>query len=318
MASVFFSLDSETSHDDAQLSVLILPLAYANQLISEPSMNALAALEYLVRIPHKPRAAKEVAALIAKTQDTTNLVGTLTAEGTRQSNPNSPLDQFFTADQVSSILVDAAERLRRSGINRRQEEVAVLCYMLAGRYGKVLQMLSQLLSPPDRPDENRAYWLEQTASFHRNYIDNPTQVLQALNGSDNPQDQAAMGTSRSLVRLNDFFFKLRAGQTKEAWDIVEPLLPASRSELTTKEGEWKSLDPLVKAALPGVLVGAVHILHQEHRRLKQLGSSAAGVVERERLHELQDKARLLVTYSGLVGIDPEQKRQLSRMEELMI
>lgn len=176
----------------------------------------------------------------------------------------------------------------------------------------------QLLSPPDRPDDDRAFWMEQTESFHTNYTDVPTHVLQVL--EEKPQDKATIETSRTLIQLNRFFALLQAGRALEAWQVAEPLQlwPNNHSDLASKDSGLKRMDPLVRAALPELLVGAVFIMHQEHQRLKKQQHQQDGGVTRESARELQEKVKLLVTYSNSVGVDSKQKAMLSDYESHMI
>jgi hypothetical protein len=188
---------------------------------------------------------------------------------------------------------------------------------LAGRYADVLSLLNQLLSPPNEPNESRQFWLEQTKAFHSHYLAKRTHVLGVL---EQDNQLHLIKTSRIMIDLNAFFERLRADQFEEALSISESLqlLPASQNDVAAKETAYQGLNILVKQAYPFFLVGAMQTLYSEHRRIKLDLQAGASPVVRKRLQELQEKARILVTFAGLVGMAREQTESLSRLESLMI
>jgi len=73
-----------------------------------------------------------------------------------------------------------------------------------------------------------------------------------------------------------------------------------------------------KQAYPLLLVGALKILQQEHKeRKRNLHSDASGVV-RERLKELQEKAKLYTSFAASVGIANVHIGKLTEIASLMI
>jgi len=307
--------------EEAQAFTAALLSSYANQLLAEPTAGSTAALEYIVRIPHKARAGKEIAELIAKTGETARLVGVVDREGVRQGGAQS-LNEKFSADELKKVIANAAEQLLgRDHTNRQTTGSAALCYMLAGRYASVLQLLSEMLSPPDGPDVDRAFWIEQTRSLHEHYFDKPTRassILQQESGGP-----AALRTSRIMLQLNEFFDLLRSGRFHEAKQLADRLsiLPTCQSDLSSKEAEYCNLNSLIKAALPSLLVGVAQTLLEQQRRLKSdagFGNSSSSAAARERARELQERARLLVTFSGLVEMSSDKRETLSRLEAMMV
>lgn len=293
-----------------------LLVALANQLLTEPAAGSSAALEYLVRIPNKVRAVREVATLIATTGDTETLVGTVNEEGMRQGG--AALNTHFSATEISSILAEAAEQLLRDKGDAQRTGAAAMCYMLAGQYVDVLRLLSQLLSPPDRPDSNRQFWIEQAKSFHKHYLSKRSHVVEML---EKQKAMSVVKTNEKLLALNEYFGLVQSGRMDEAWAVADRvgLLPKSPSDLVAKEASYQSLDPLVKEALPALVVAAVETLSREHRRVKvQAQGGAAAAVARERLRELQTHVRLLVSYAGMLPMDSDKLTTLTSLESLMI
>jgi hypothetical protein len=295
--------------------VAALLVAYSNKLISDPATGSLAALEYIARIPNKTQARRETAALIAKTGETEKLVGRLNAQGIRENN--GALEKHFSPAEISALLGEAADILSREKSDRQKLGSAAMCFMLAGRYADVLSLLNQLLSPPNEPNENRQFWLEQTKSFLSHYIDKRTHVLDVL---ERDNQLYLIKTSRTMIDLNAFFERLRSDQFEEALSIAESLqlLPASQNDVAAKETAYQGLNIHIKQAYPFFLVGAMQTLYSEHRRIKLDLQAGASPVVRKRLQELQEKARILVTFAGLVGMAREQTESLSRLESLMI
>lgn len=305
------NLGHNDSAADGTLASLLV--AYATELLVEP--GSLAALDYLVHIPNEVRARKEVAELIVLTRDIDKLVGTVNAEGMRQGGA---IAAHFTAEELSSILIEAADLLSATKNDQQKTGVALMCLMLAHRYGDVLSMLNELISPANKSDEYRQFWLEQVTMFHKQYLDKRTHVLEIL---EREGKTALIRTSRMLVDLNLFFDRLRHGRLDgECWNIAEKLqlLPKSESDRKVKESAYRELDPLIKDIYPSLLVAAMEILNADHRRLKrELHGDASGVV-RERVKELQETSRLYTSFAASVGMANEQIGILTQLSSLMI
>lgn len=302
-------------HNDsvADGTVSLLLVAYASELLTDP--GSLAAFDYLLHIPNEVRARKEVAKLISTTGEIDLLAGTINAEGIRQ---DGAIAKHFTMEELSSILIEAADLLSADKGDARKAGTAVMCLMLAERYGDVLAMLNALLSPANKTDKDRQFWLDQVTSFHSHYLDRRTHVVEVL---EREGKMDLISTSRALIDLNLFFDRFRHGQSdSECSKIAEKLqlLPKSESDRKVLESKYREIDPLIKEVYPSLLVGAMEILNNEHRRLKrELHGDATGVV-RERLKELQETARLYTSFAATVGMANEHNGILTQLASLMI
>jgi hypothetical protein len=153
--------------------VAALLVAYSSKLQAEPSAGVMASLEYLLRIPSKDRARKEIASLVVKSQGTETLAGTLSEDGVRQ---NGALDRFLPHEEVSLVLAEAAETLRKDVHDKSKVEASARLFMLAGRYSSVVMLLNELMAPPDNQDESRRYEsahkvsTPESTSFHYAHI----------------------------------------------------------------------------------------------------------------------------------------------------
>jgi hypothetical protein len=295
-----------------------LLVAYSSELVSKSKLDvgALASLGYLSKIPNPVRARKEVAKLIATTGEMDALVGTLNVEGMRQGGS---LSELFPASEVSKILVEASIILSAMKGDRHKTGLAVMCLMLAERYGDVLSMLNDLLCPTDKQDGDRQFWIEQVKSFHSHYLERRTHVLDVL---EREKKDHLIHTSKVLLDLNKFFECLSHGRPEaECSSILEKLrlLPTSTSDRKTKEREYMTMDPLVRDSYPALLVGAMDLLHKENMRLKRgMNIDQTGVV-RERLKELQATSRLYYDFAATcVGIGEKEIGMLTELASLII
>lgn len=96
----------------------------------------------------------KIASLIARRHDLINTFGgILTEEGARG---RSILDEYLNRDEVSMILAESADILKRQSHDRSKAELAAKLFMLAGRYGSLLSLLNEFVSPTDdNSDEKR-------------------------------------------------------------------------------------------------------------------------------------------------------------------
>eukprot|EP00980_Cylindrotheca_fusiformis_P008569 scaffold1820_cov129-Cylindrotheca_fusiformis.AAC.10 len=130
--------------------VTALLVKYASLLEVDANAGPVAALEYLLRIPKKDKARHEIASMIVRQHHMIDhFGGVLTEEGARR---NSVLDQHLSREEVSLILAESAEIFRRQSHDRSKAELAAKLFMLGNRYGSLLNLLNELVSPPD--DDN--------------------------------------------------------------------------------------------------------------------------------------------------------------------
>jgi Nup93/Nic96 len=296
---------------DTTLSTLLV--AYAKSILIEH--GPLVALDYLMQIPNKVRLSKEVAMLIATTSEVDKLIGTLNAEGMRH---NGAIANYCSEDEVSMILVEAAGLLSAFSHNQQNAGSAVMCLMLAYRYDDALSMMNSLLSPPYKTSEDRPFWLSQIASFHAQYINKRTNVLDVL---EQTGKTSLIRTSLILMDLNHFFDRLSNGnQGAECLSIAQntKLLPSSLADCHLKQAEYRDLDPLLQDAVPFLLLGVMEILRDDYRVLKREMHRDASGVTRGRLAELKEKAKHYTTFASSIGIESNHIGSLTQIISLMI
>jgi hypothetical protein len=290
-----------------------LLVRYAHAIL--PHAGAAAALEYAVRIPTEARATIETARLIAMSStDLSELAGTINEQGVREGGSES-LNTFGL--DVSRVLSEAAELiLRAPNVARESKGRAAMCYMLAGQYANVLQLLSRCISPPEQGDDgDREYWIQQASDFRTHYLAKRTHVLRVLER----ESPSVMETISTLLGLNQFYRHMKAGQRDEAWGLLGHLnlLPTSRPDLLSKQDAYRARDPLVQRAIPALLSTTAASLFQEYQNLRSSLSFPGGEVARGRIDEIRAQAKLYVAFAGSIGMAGDQMQTLSRMDALM-
>ena len=190
--------------------------------------------------------------------------------------------------------------------------------MLAERFGDLIVLLNTLLSPPDKPDKNREFWVKQVLCFHSHYTVKHSHVTEVLNAEGK---KSLIETSRMILDLNTLFDRIRQGRpSAECWNIIDKLnfLPNTRSELNTKDILYRGIDPSIKIAYPALLVVTMELLYKDHSSLKrELHGVPTGTV-RERIKALQSKARLYNEFAASVGMSSDQFARLTKLVSLMI
>ena len=209
--------------------------------------------------------------------------------------------------------------------------------MLAGRYGDVLALLNERLSPVDDDSSDRQLWCNHCQDFRTNYLDKRTHVVDVL---ERQNQQPMIRTNRILLDLNRLMQSMRAftnqqqqsSSTASLWAMVEDLglLPRSAAERAAKEMEYARLDPLLQQALGPLLLTAVQILHQEHVQLQRQwhaggstgntssGTSSSSVIQ-ARLQELRQLAQLYASLGASYGnMNRWQLQELTRLASVMI
>lgn len=290
--------------------------AYANAVVAEPSLGPLAALEYLARIPEKSLAVKAVAKLIVTTGSLFDLAGSLTEDGLRVEG--APLDKHFDHKFLILILLEAAGIAQRSVDDDYKVNLAVMSYMLAGKYDSVLVLLNKMISPPDKLGGNRDYWIQQSNQFYEKYIVRRTQVDHVLTRTNK---QGLLATGRTLVKLHDFFELVDTSRFAQAWGVIQELdlIPKVESELNEKVRQYRmNVEESIRSCYPAVLVGSMKSLYGQHAQLKKEMHGVAGTIVLHQLKQLRDQASLLVKFSGLVDMSPDEMEKLSQAEALMI
>jgi len=75
-------------------------------------------------------------------------------DGARQEGE---LDKHLDKSEVSAVLTEAAESFRRQGKDRSKAELAAKLFMLAGKYGSLITLLNELITPTDVDDDDKRY-----------------------------------------------------------------------------------------------------------------------------------------------------------------
>lgn len=84
------------------------------------------------------------------------LAGFLNGDGIRQPGE---LDKQLSEEEVSAVLTQSAESLRRDMQDRSKAEFAAKLFMLAGQYSSVVALLNELIVPVDQDDDDKRYVL---------------------------------------------------------------------------------------------------------------------------------------------------------------
>jgi hypothetical protein len=90
--------------------------------------------------------------LIVKTRDIATIAGTLSPHGERTP---SALDQHLNPATISSVLADAGNILLKDAYDKGKANDAGNLFMLAGHYSSILDLLNQMLFPPEAFHEDR-------------------------------------------------------------------------------------------------------------------------------------------------------------------
>jgi hypothetical protein len=305
--------DHSGSAGSSQELMTRLLVQYAHAVV--PLVGAAPALEYAVRIPSVTRATLEVARMVASsTTDLSELAGTINEQGVREGGSEG-LNAFGL--DVPRVLSEAAElMLRASNVTRESKGRAAMCYMLAGQYGNVLQLLSHCISPPEQIDDgDREYWIRQANDFRAHYLVAQTRVFRVLER----ESPAVMETMYTLLGLNQYYGKVSGGRRDEACEILSHLnlLPTSRTDIATKEAAYRAHDPLVQNAIPALLTAAVSNLFQEYQTLHGSLAFPGGDLVRTRIEQVRAQAKLYVAFAGTIGMGGDRMQAISRMDALM-
>ena len=256
------------------------------------------------------------------------------------SEAMADFDAHFGAAEVNRLLYECGEELVREGGGAGIGGAAEL-FSLAGQYGALLSLLNRELATRlnawegDAESEGRKFWKNAAVNFQQAHLAHGrTHVIEVLE----QEGSLAVGeTFQLLLNLMSFFDKFRMGEFEGAWALLDMLnlLPRAESELPTRvSGFHGNLDNVVKTHFPQIVLTGMECLFHQHTSVKQsiLGSGAAGTsggsilqtaavasMER-RLVEIRERARLLVTYTGLLHhkMPGDANAQIARMEAYMM
>ena len=295
--------------------VTALLVNYATQSEREPSARSLASLEYLLKIPNQEESIYQVANLIHRsTPDQLEaLTGVLDAVGNRK---NAFLDTRLPEKTVSRIIVTAAELLQKQASDRSKIELSAKLFMLGYSHSKLVQLLNEQLAPINVADADKMFWKEQSELFYNAYLSKRTNVLDSIEREGKLQ---LITTNRCLLELRSFYATLREGKLEEAFGMVARtgLIPLSAQDQTEKSSKFRDLDPILKNEFPTVLSATVECLCELFFRLKSESRGLTQVVL-DRLREIENYARYIFLFAGLINMPSSCKTDIQRMRGNMI
>ena len=155
------------------------------------------------------------------------------------------------------------------------------------------------------------FWYNSAVNFlAAHFSGNRTYVLQVLE-SDGNTDLGSI--FQLLLNLMVFFDKFKSGEWEDATSIMDnlALLPRTEKEIGWKVESFHALDRVIKDAFPFILLASVESLYQQHSSLKErlsrgnVGGVGSSTVS-QKMYELRQKARVLVTFCALVNLSIAQ------------
>lgn len=259
----------------------IKSLNYTNILIRYTkkfaSQNTTEALYYYYLLRNCTTPTKEnlfvtyVSELVRETRDFDNLLGYINDFG----RIRGVIDRFHL--DVDDIVSKVAEDCENSG----QYEDAVKLYDSTSKYGKVLDILTKLLSevlPGRKSDKSERDKLESLALKIANRYCEPE-----INA---PREIA--GTFYLLLDLMTFFNYYHSNQFSEALDTIQKLklLPFTLSEVEVKTREFNNYPEEIRRNISDILLSTMNMLYTTYKEQPSV--------------EIRQKAKALITFSGMI------------------
>jgi len=307
-------LQSTTKDDNDTLFLASLLVSYSKTL--QAHCNPEVALEYLVLIPSPTIARQQIQRLLIETTIPKSLDSLIQA-----------LSQHFSENQKKQIFEGASMEVSSS--TKKAEFLD-----LAGNYSALLTLFNEELSNhlvmTDTSNESsRKFWYDAAVRFHEEHLSSsssPGKVLQSL------EAEGALGIGRTfqlLLNLMVFFDKCKMGEWQHASQIMDGLglIPRTDKEIAQMVDVFnQELDSTVKTSMPYILLACVESYYQRHLLVKEQRSSSTISTNQQHLltqnlAELRQRARTLVTYSGLIPLGnnvPDVRARIARMEAYMI
>ncbi len=323
------SASSSSSEDD--LATLIVAFAKNLQTVSPSS-----AVNYLVRLPgdiqtgvelkNGSRLSKngqdQICRLLIDTKAFAIIGGRMAPDGSRLAS--GALDKHIPNSGVSEILASAADQSMREGNIADTAELL----SLAGRYSDLLSILNRQLSSllVTENVKERNFWRDAAVNFHQTYLSQgQTHVLQVL---ESDRNLSLGNTFQLLLNLMAFFDRCNEGKWESAWGLIENLglFPVNEREIPVKVESYSSLSSSIQQVFHHIVSSAMQSLYEQHTQLKtSLGvihpgpNSGVAAIE-QRLYEVRNRARVLVTFAGLIPMTcgVELRSKIGRMEAFMV
>jgi len=310
------------------------------------SHDPCAALEYLIVLPSDGEFVRvQVKRLLLQTRAYGVLAGVVGPDGSRVGlggSSGGALDAHFREAEVNELLFECGEELVREGGGAGIGGAAEL-FALAGRYVDLLRLLnrelaSRLVDGEVVEDEGRRFWRNAALNFHAAHLSSGrTHVLEVLEGEG---ERGVGDTFELILNLISFFDKCRGGLWDEAWTQLDMLglLPRTEAELGSRvDFVHSKLDNSLKQHYHQVVLAGMESLFQQHQGVKEaiaqlqsvLASGRGGDegVQRNaimtmdgRLVELRNRARLIVTFAGLLQnrMSGDSNARIARLEAFMM
>ncbi|KAG9509062.1 Nuclear pore complex protein Nup93, partial [Fragariocoptes setiger] len=251
-----------------------------------------------------------VSELVRETKDFDNLLGYMSDFG----RVGGVIDRFH--QDVDEIATRVAEDCENSG----DYEDAVKLYDLASRHGKVMSILSKLLS--------EVVTERKVAGSSRDRLEIIAMKIADRYCEPNinaPRDTA--GTFYLLLDLMTFFNYYHNGQDNEALDTIQKLnlLPFITGEVELKAREFSKHPAEIRRNIAEILLATMNILHAMYKQAKATAAtsarmSASDTQNREQqCRDIQQKARALITFSGMIQyrMPPDTISRLIELEVLI-
>ena len=233
------------------------------------------------------------------------LAGKVEQDGSRSK---AALDTYFSRDEVSSMLTDAAGEAVKVGKSADGAELLVL----AGRYSSLFSLmnreLASHLSATNADEEafnKRQFWFNAATQFHHIHLTGGRNYVQ--NNLSSEGNMSLGNTFQLMLNLTVFFDKHREQQWEGAWKLIDDLalFPRDNSDMAAKMSQFNSFDGFVRGEFHHVVIASMEALCYLYRAAKQnaagLPSFQHGAVEQQ-LNELVRRARLLITFAGVINL----------------
>lgn len=248
--------DPDTSNE---VLTLILTKYASNMEIPEM------ALKYLTLVTDKYRAHSEMAKIVVAQQDLFATAGKVELQGGRMGGT---LSQIVTSrEEVTAVLLEAASLFRSYG----NDQNMVLCLFLAECYDQMMRALNSFLAPPERPSQDRAFWINQAKEFLKAYIDpSSSSVVQRLAAGS---DLIIIEETRILLAMNDLF----ATKPTRLPQILEDLLPHSNEDFNHQVDRCRSFSKSLQAAYGPLISLRIELLQYQHEMIKREQNSSSAV-----------------------------------------
>jgi len=333
------NVENETSLVEKNNFVMsTLLISYAKALQSNaPAM----ALEYLIQIPDtvmsrvfmkngmtlSQKAEKQVCNLLLETRAFDILAGQIAPDGSRPAS--GALDMHFAPGGVSNLLMTAANDSTREG---KIIDAAELL-SLAGRYSTLLSLLNRKLASlvvvtkedgmSSEKQQQRNIWRDAALKFQNMYLSQGhSQVIHVLEA----EGQLSLGTDFQLLLNLMVFFELCYDEKwKDAWELINnlELLPTGEETMNASVESFHNLSDEIQQIFHHIILKSMECLSNLYLYFKKSSPESpanAQNVLNQRLSEIRDRARSLVTFAGFIRINNanEVRTKIGKMEAFMV